>query len=183
MLHMLSGTVSFTSVATRHLLPPCTTTPCDDHFGVKTIFRYRALPALYSHNLHSLLSFSLVTRRTSEYAQKFHGDPLPARTRRVSRDPGPCRITLFAYSRNNMHIFESCGPDMKLLVTLLLPKTRKSARDCQKQPETGQSGGECTKGGEDELQGEIVHSSRTSHSALRPALTPGGHPRSSTHTS
>ena len=43
---------------------------CNLHFGVKTFFRYRALPALYSHNLHSLLSFSLVTLPTPEYAKK-----------------------------------------------------------------------------------------------------------------
>ena len=63
---------------------------------------------------------------------------------------------------------------MKLLVTLLLPKMRKSARDFQKRPEIGQSGGKCSEGGEDEFQGEIVHSPRTSHSALRLEATRGG---------
>ena len=60
----------------------------------------------------------------------------------------------------------SCGPDMKLLFLSKMRKMQKSARDCQKRPEIGQSGGECTRGGGDELQGEIVHSSRTPHSTL-----------------
>ena len=48
-----------------------------------------------------------------------------------------------------------------------------SGGNVQKQPEIGQSGGKCSEGGKVRNKGEIVHSSRTSHSALRLEVTPG----------
>lgn len=175
MLHMLSGTVSFTSVVARHIYLPRTTTPCDDHFGVKTFFRYRALLRLCAHSPTSLLPFSLVTLPTPEYAQKNEGQKLYARARHCNSERGPCNITNYCYSRGNIHYSLSCGPDMKLLFLGIFEKVAVSGGNVQKQPEIGQSGGKCSEGGKVRSQGEIVHSSRTSHSALRPALTSCGH--------
>lgn len=74
---MCSGTIHSTFVATRHIYLPCNRTPCDDHFGVKTIFRYRALPALYAHSPTSLLPFSSASFSSAEYAQKSGGTLYP----------------------------------------------------------------------------------------------------------